>query len=111
LLQGKHNIQTIVANVDDPRLPTGAADAVLILNTYHELTVPETILAHLADVLRPGGRLVIVDRMGRSGEHQAYVSTVEREVRKAGFAIISRNDDFIHPAGDESWWLLTANRP
>jgi predicted methyltransferase len=111
LLSGKHNIQTIVGGVDDPHLRTGATDAVLIVNTYHELTAPEKILAHLAQSLRPGGRLVIVDRMGSSGEHQAFPAKVEAEVRKAGFGIISRNDEFIHPAGDESWWLLTADRP
>jgi predicted methyltransferase len=111
VLQGKHNLQTIVGTVDDPRLPSRPADAVLVLNTYHELTAPEKILAHLAHSLRPGGRLVIVDRMGSSGEHQVLPSAVEAEVRKAGFGIISRNDEFIHPAGDESWWLLTAGRP
>jgi ubiquinone/menaquinone biosynthesis C-methylase UbiE len=111
VLQGKHNLQAIVGSVDDPHLPAGAADAVLIANTYHELTAPEKILAHLARTLRPGGRLVIVDRMGSSGEHQAFPSTVETEIRKAGFSIVSRNDEFIHPAGDESWWLLIADRP
>jgi predicted methyltransferase len=111
VLQWKHNLQTIVGTVDDPHLPPGPADAVLILNAYHELTAPEKILAHLARTLRPGGRLVIVDRRGSSGEHQAFPSAVEAEVRKAGFGIISRNDEFIHPAGDESWWLLTADRP
>jgi SAM-dependent methyltransferase len=111
VLQGKHNIQTIVGSIDDPYLPSGSADAVLILNTYHELTAPENILVHLARSLRPGGRLVIVDRMGSSGEHQAFPSIVDAEVRKAGFTIITRNDEFIHPAGDESWWLLIADRP
>jgi predicted methyltransferase len=111
VLQGKHNLQTIVGSVDDPHLPAGPSDAVLIANTYHELTAPEKILAHLANALRPGGRLVIVDRMGSSGEHQAFPATVEAEVRKAGFGIISRNDEFIHPAGDESWWMLTADKP
>jgi ubiquinone/menaquinone biosynthesis C-methylase UbiE len=111
VLQGKHNIQTIVGTVDDPRLPSGPADAVLILNTYHELAAPEKILAYLGRALRSGGRLVIVDRMGSSGEHEAFPSTVEAELRKAGFGIISRNDEFIHPAGDESWWMLIADRP
>jgi predicted methyltransferase len=111
VLQGKHNIHTIIGSVDDPHLSSGPVDAVLILNTYHELTAPEKILAHLANALRRGGRLVIVDRMGSSGEHQAFPAKVEAEVRKAGFAIVNRNDEFIHPAGDESWWLLTADRP
>jgi ubiquinone/menaquinone biosynthesis C-methylase UbiE len=112
LLGGRRNLQTIVGSVDDPHLASGTVDAVLIANTYHELTAPEKILAHLSRALRPGGRLVIVDRKGSSSEHhQAVPPAVEAEVRKAGFSIVSRNDEFIHPAGDESWWLLVADRP
>jgi ubiquinone/menaquinone biosynthesis C-methylase UbiE len=110
LLNGKHNLQTIVGSVDDPHLQAGIADAVLIANTYHELTAPEKILAHLARTLRPGGRLVIVDRMGAS-EHHAFPAKTEAEVRKAGFSVISRNDEFIHADEDESWWLLIADGP
>jgi ubiquinone/menaquinone biosynthesis C-methylase UbiE len=111
VLGGKHNIQTIVGSVDDPHLPAGTADAVLIVNTYHELTVPEEILARLWRAVRPGGRLVVVDRKASSGEHQVSPGTADAEVRKAGFSVVLRNDEFIHPAGDESWWLLIADRP
>ncbi len=119
VLAGKHNVRTIVGDTDDPHLPAGAADAVLIANTYHELSAPEKILGQLMRALRPGGRLVIVDRMASSGEHggentdihQADPAAVEAAVRNAGFTMVRRNDDFIRPAGDESWWLLIADKP
>jgi ubiquinone/menaquinone biosynthesis C-methylase UbiE len=38
------NVDVVVGAVDDPRLPQGTFDAVLIYNAYHEMTTPEPIL-------------------------------------------------------------------
>lgn len=122
LLQGRHNLRTIRGETNDPRLPAGFADAVFIANTYHELTEPKQILRHLAESLKRGGRLVIVDRAPRSGaaesresqteHHELPPDLVETEVRNAGFEIISRDDLFIdRPADDHIWWLLVARKP
>jgi predicted methyltransferase len=116
-LRDQHNLKTIRGETDDPRLPAGFADAVLTANTYHELTTPKLILHHLADSLKPGGRLVIVDRSPRSGavesretqaeHHELRPDLVETEVRSAGFEILSRQDHFIdRPADDQVWWLI-----
>jgi len=118
-LQGKHNIRIIVGDPDDPHLPEASADSVLVLNTYHELRDPESILRHLSRALRPGGRLVIVDRTPPAGadsvenvaHHHAAPDAVEADLRKESFNIISREDTFIHPPGDEVWWLITASKP
>jgi predicted methyltransferase len=121
-LRSQSNLRTIRGEIYDPRLPAGFADSVLIANTYHELTEPIPILRHLAKSLKPGGRLVIVDRGPRSGiaesregqaeHHELRADLVETEVRNAGFAIISRDDHFIdRPLDDETWWLLVANKP
>lgn len=121
-LRGQHNVKTIRGETDNPRLPAGFADAVLIANTYHELTEPKPILHHLADSLKPGGSLVIADRGPRSGpvesreaqaeHHELRADLVETEVRNAGFEIVSRQDRFIdRPADDQIWWLLIARKP
>jgi predicted methyltransferase len=121
LLRGQHNVTTIRGETDDPGLPSGFADAVLIANTYHELTEPKPILRHLADSLKPGGCLVIVDRGPRSGpvesrekqeeHHELRPELIETEVRTAGFEIINRQDHFIdRPADDQIWWLLVADK-
>ena len=122
LLRGRHNVKTIRGETDDPELPAGFADAVLIANTYHELTAPKPILRHLADSLKTGGQLVILDRGPRSGvvesretqakHHELRPDSVETEVRSAGFEIISRQDRFIdRPGEDEVWWLMVARKP
>ena len=121
-LRGQHNVKTIRGETDNPRLPAGFADAVLIANTYHELTEPKPILRHLAESLKPGGRLVIVDRSSRAGpvesreaeaeHHELRLDLVETEVRNAGFEIIGRQDRFIdRPADNETWWVLITRKP
>ena len=49
--------------VEESLLPLGAAsvDAALLINVLHELADPHTSIAELRRVLRPGGRLGIVD--------------------------------------------------
>ena len=117
-LQGKRNIQIIVGETDNPHLATGDVDSVLIANTYHELSDPEAILRHIRRALRPEGRLVIVDRARLGGEdpressahHHTTVDTVAADLSKEGFSIINRQDVFIHPRGDEVWWLIVASK-
>jgi predicted methyltransferase len=121
-LREQHNVRIIRGETDDPRLPAGFADAVLIANTYHELAAPTLILHHLTNSLKPGGRLVIVDRGPRSGgvesretqaeHHELRPDLIETEVRSAGFEIISRQDRFIdRPADDQVWWLIVTRKP
>jgi len=122
LVRSQSNLRTIRGKIDDPQLPAEFADAVLIANTYHELTEPKPILRHLAESLKPGGRLVIVDRGPRSGaaesreaqseHHELRPDLVETEIRNAGFEIISRGDHFIdRPMDDQIWWLILARKP
>jgi len=112
-LQWKNNIRIVVGEADDPHVSGTAVESVLIANTYHELTDPHSILQHISLALRPGGRLVIVDRRPSAGEdhHHAMPEGVEADLRKGGFSIVSREDNFIHQPGDELWWLIVASKP
>ena len=58
---GLRNVSTVLAPADDPLLPDGAVDLVLIVDTYHHLTDRPRYLRRLARALRPGGRVAIVD--------------------------------------------------
>ena len=61
-LAGLPNIRLRVGESNDPHLPVGAVDAVLIANTYHEFAAPEMMLDRTFRSLRPGGRLVVLER-------------------------------------------------
>lgn len=119
LLSNQLNLSVQLANPDDPRLPAGQLDAVLISNTYHELSSPHSMLAHVRISLRPGGRLVIVDRSLASNhagkaprdDHEIDPGLVVNQVQGAGFEILSRQDRFVDSADGEQWWLIAARRP
>ena len=115
--RGYWNLDVIHGDPSDPRLPEGVVlDAVLMANTYHELTAPEPILRALASAMRPGARLVVVDRGPRSGgesrveataHHDLTAAAAEAEIGRHGFRMVSRDDRFIDRATDEDiWWRL-----
>jgi predicted methyltransferase len=118
---GYANLHVVVARVDDPTLPTGPVDAVLIANTYHELTYPETVLKALFASMRRGARLVVVDRGPRdagetrttlAGHHEMTGPVAQREINQQGFQTVSRDDRFIdRPHDTDLWWLLVFNKP
>ena len=115
LLRGQHNIHAILGEENNPHLPIGAVDVVLICNTYHEFNNPELMLNHVFRSLRPGGRLVVVDRAPRAIEaehvHGIPLTVVEKEIRQKEFKIVSQDDHFIDQPRDDLWWLLIARKP
>ena len=130
LVRRQDNVQVILGDPDNPHLPEGQVDAVLVANTYHEFTHPRAVLNHVLNALHPAGRLVIIDRGPLSGEegsrefeaqhHERPPSGVETEIRETGFKLISRCDRFIdRPAAERPgdrpdnrpWWLIVARKP
>ena len=123
LLRGQHAVHVILGDEDNPRLPAGSVDAVLICNTYHEFSHPEVILKRVNQSLRAGGRVVVVDRAPRpvvaqnaaENGHEVSLSVVESQLQQTGFEIISHDDHFIDrpidPQVDDLWWLVIARKP
>lgn len=118
LLGRDGNVKIVRGEWDDPHLPP-RVNAVLVSNTYHELTDSRSILARVYASLIPDGRLVILDRaphaagaVAESGEHEISPARVASELRQAKFEIVDERDDFItrDPNG-ENWWMITARKP
>jgi ubiquinone/menaquinone biosynthesis C-methylase UbiE len=93
MLKKKLNVSLIHGQPTNSHLPVNDASAVLILNTYHELTDPSAILAQVRRALVSGGRLVVVDRqpnpanvgITETGEHEIPASKVETDLGQTGF--------------------------
>ena len=115
LLRGQRNVHVAMGEEDNPRLPVGGLDAVLICNTYHEFSNPGLILDHVFRALRLGGRLVVVDRAPRVTEaqftHEVSHAAVEGQLRSRRFEIVSQDDSFIDRPGDDLWWMVIARKP
>jgi ubiquinone/menaquinone biosynthesis C-methylase UbiE len=86
------NVKTILGKADDPLLPAGAVDAVLLLKTYHEVAEPVVLLRNLKGALRPGARVGIIDRNGNGEDHGVGRDVVLREVTKAGYRLLEQYD-------------------
>jgi ubiquinone/menaquinone biosynthesis C-methylase UbiE len=54
------NVTTVLGTLSDPRLPA-PVDAVLIVDTYHEMEQPVTMLRNVAAALKPSGLIGIIE--------------------------------------------------
>jgi predicted methyltransferase len=98
------NVEVIQGAVDDPELPAGTLDAVLIVNAYHEMTEHQAMLGHIRQALKPGGRLVLVEpnrpsQTGRTREdlaldHLIDPDSVRQDLKEAGFEVIDFQELF-----------------
>jgi SAM-dependent methyltransferase len=86
------NVKTILGKGDDPLLPAGAVDAVLLLKTYHEVAEPVALLQKLRVALRPGARVGIIDRNGNGEDHGVGRDVVLHEAAQAGYRLLEQYD-------------------
>lgn len=118
------NIEVILSEPADPKLPPGALDAVLIRNAYHEMVAYRDVLKGVMSGLKPGGLLVVSEsisdnllnkpREQQVKEHHIAPGIVEAELREAGFEIVDRNDAFTRFTGRRTaggYWMIRARRP
>jgi ubiquinone/menaquinone biosynthesis C-methylase UbiE len=59
--EGLKNVTLVRGTPTDPRLPEGALDAVLIVETFSEMEDPVTLLKNVAKSLKPRGRIGIIE--------------------------------------------------
>jgi hypothetical protein len=59
--EGLGNVRRVLGAAEDPRLPARSLDAVLIVDTYHELDNPDAMLRNISTSLKPQGRVGVVD--------------------------------------------------
>jgi predicted methyltransferase len=96
--EGLRNVQTRLGSDSNPNLPVRSLDAVLVVDTYPEVTDRVTFLRNVATALKPGGRIGIVNYKPGSGgpgpsptEGVRVESTsVERDAQAAGLHVITR---------------------
>lgn len=87
------NIEVVQGRADDPVLPAGAFDLILMVDVYHELASPQLFVRKLKEALKPDGRLVLIEfrredpRVPIREEHKMSVSQVRQELAADGFQI------------------------
>jgi protein-L-isoaspartate O-methyltransferase len=54
-------VRTILGTAEDPRLPAGEVDLILLVDVYHEFSHPYEMTERMVRALKPGGRLAFVE--------------------------------------------------
>ena len=68
--EGLHNVVTVEGEVDDPRLPERALDAVFFVYSLHDIDRPLALLENLETSLADGALVVVLDEdPGVTGSH------------------------------------------
>lgn len=87
------NVVPVLGAVDDPKLPAGALDLILLVDVYHEFNHPREMLRGMRGALKPDGRLVLLEYRAEDPdvpirpEHKMTVAQVKAELEPEGFRL------------------------
>ena len=112
-------IEIIVGAEDNPHLPAGNLDAVLIVNAYHEMRRYDAMLEAIHRALKPGGRLGIIDAATEAGQerssyfdrHRVPKEVVQQEAERHGFRFAGERPGFTRPRDHREFWFLVFDKP
>ena len=95
------NVEFQKVEKDNPNLPPGGIDTILMIDTYHYIKERTKYAQMLRPGLAPGGRLVVIDFIPKPWEErpwgpppQQHLSkeTLSADLKKAGFKVIAEYD-------------------
>ncbi len=55
------NVEGVLGKIDDPKLPEGNVDLVILVDVYHEFSHPFEMMQGIVKSLKPGGRVAFVE--------------------------------------------------
>lgn len=108
------NVDTILGELWDPKLPDHAVDLVLMVDVYHEFSHPVQMLAALRKALKPDGLIALVEFRLEDPtvlirlEHKMTKAQIVKEYKANGFKVAREYDRlpwqhlmFMQP--DDTW--------
>ena len=90
---GLENVTLVLGAPADPKLPPASIDMALMVDVYHELADPQTMLANIRKALKPDGRLVLLEYKGEDPSvpilplHKMTVAQAKLELEHEGFTL------------------------
>jgi ubiquinone/menaquinone biosynthesis C-methylase UbiE len=96
--KGVDNVVPVRGAFDDPNLPAGAVDAVLMVDAYHEFSHPWEMMQGIVSGLRSGGRVFLVEYRGEDPAvlikplHKMTEAQARREMAAVGLEWVETLD-------------------
>ncbi len=87
------NVTLVQGAIDDPKLEPASVDLEIMVDVYHELSQPQSMLRHLREALKSGGRLVLLEYRKEDPtvpikfEHKMSVAEAKMELEAEGFTL------------------------
>jgi ubiquinone/menaquinone biosynthesis C-methylase UbiE len=98
--EGVANVDVVEGSETRSGLPPASVDVAFSCDAYHHLADRRAYFARLRTVLRPGGRLAVIDHDGSAGimsrwfGHATPPTVMAEELDAAGYRVIASFDDF-----------------
>lgn len=110
---GARNVTPVLGTRDDPRLPPGACDLAVIVDTYHHVGDGPAFLRRVTRALARGGRIVNIDfarretPVGPPVGHRVAREEFLTTARRAGLALVAEHHFLPH----QYFLVLRPRRP
>lgn len=88
------NIVPVLGKVDDPNLPVGEVDLVLLVDVYHEFSHPQSMLWSIRESLKPNGVIALLEYRAEDPEvpikplHKMSKAQIMKEYTASNFKLV-----------------------
>jgi ubiquinone/menaquinone biosynthesis C-methylase UbiE len=109
------NIQTVLGEFDDPKIPARNVDLAFINDVLHHIEHRSAYLKALGSYIRPGGRIAIIEmnkddpNTGHKNQPELLVARqdIEQWMSDAGFQLVKEHADLFPGT---KWFLIFGKR-
>ena len=91
------NVEPVLSTESDPKLTPDSIDMAIMIDAYHEFSYPREMMQHIADALKPGGRVVLIEYRAEDPSvpikelHKLSVAQATKEMKAVGLNLL-KND-------------------
>lgn len=95
---GLENVELVLGEADDPKLPAATLDLALMVDAYHEFEYPYEMMQGIAAALKPSGLAVLAEYRGEARfssikpHHRMTQRQVKREMAAVGLTWVKTDD-------------------
>lgn len=88
---GLDNVETILGDVTDPKLPEGELDLIFVISSYHHFRDPVALIRNARSALKTDGKLAIVEWLpwGENDREGTFPDDIETQMEAAGYKLVS----------------------